>query len=79
MVSTASGLTITLGSAYRREPVSMTAAQADANVGSELPDIQGVAFDTEVDIDADECSRIMRRIIGPDEGSGVWASFNSSI
>ena len=57
----------------------MTVARAEASVSSEVPDIQDVPFDADVNIDAIEYAHIMRRITGQDGDSGASAGFNSSI
>ena len=57
----------------------MIVVQADASVSSEVPDIQEVPFDADVNIDASEYARIMRGISCQDGDSGASAGFNSSI
>ena len=56
----------------------MIVVQAEASVSSEVPDIQDVPFDADVNIDADEYARI-RRMIEQDGGSGTPSNFNSTI
>jgi hypothetical protein len=56
----------------------MLTARAEASLISEVPDIQDVPFGADVNIDAEEHARIMRRI-GQDGQSGTSAGFNSSI
>ena len=57
----------------------MIVVQAEASVSSEVPDIQEVPFDADVNIDASEYARIMRGISCQDGDSGASAGFNSSI
>jgi hypothetical protein len=56
----------------------MITVQGEDRLISEVPDIQDVSFGADVNIDADERARIMRRIVGDGE-SGTSAGFNSSI
>jgi hypothetical protein len=57
----------------------MAATQVEA-VKSGVPDIHGLPLDVEVSIEDAEYDRIMRRILGQDDGSDTPVSaFNSSI
>jgi hypothetical protein len=61
-------------SAPQREPVHMAATTAEAIAASDM------SFDFDLDIDAEEYSRIMRRIgIDGDETVTQVSAFNSSI
>jgi len=58
----------------------MAATQAEALVTSDMSDIHDLPFDFDVNIDAVEFSRIMRRISVQDGDAGTPVSaFNSSI
>jgi hypothetical protein len=65
-------------SALQREPVHMAATTAEAIATSDMSDEHDLAFDFDLNIDAEEYSRIMRRIDG-DEAVTQVSAFNSSI
>jgi hypothetical protein len=67
-------------SAPQREPVHMAATTVQAIATSDIPDDRALSFDFDLDIDAVEYSRIMRRIgIDGDETVTQVSAFNSSI
>jgi hypothetical protein len=67
-------------SAPAREPVYMAVTLAEDVVTSDMSDIHDLPFDLDVNIDAVEYSRIMRRIgIDGDESAPPVSAFNSSI
>jgi FXSXX-COOH protein len=56
-----------------------TDAQPD-RIGAPAPDLGDLPLDAEIDIGDAEYARIMRRIVGGDDGTGTGVSaFNSSI
>jgi hypothetical protein len=64
----------------KREPVHMAATTAEAIAESDLSDVHDLAFDLDLNIDARDYSRIMRRIgIDGDETVTQVSAFNSSI
>jgi hypothetical protein len=66
--------------APQREPVHMAASTAEAIATSDKSDDLDPAFDFDLNIDAAEYSRIMRRIgIDGDETVTQVSAFNSSI
>jgi hypothetical protein len=67
-------------SAPQREPVHMAATTVQAIATSDMSDDRALSFDFDLDIDAVEYSRIMRRIgIDGDETVTQVSAFNSSI
>ncbi|MGD0702420.1 MAG: hypothetical protein ABSA02_21380 [Trebonia sp.] len=67
-------------SAPQRESVHMAASTAEAIATSDMTDDYDLAFDFDLNIDAVEYSRIMRRIgIDGDETVTQISAFNSSI